>query len=66
MIFYHNNRSLETTDYKQLVVFYLEENNMAEYTGIALQTVDAGQNVVLTETPVCGSNCIQHREGVAL
>ncbi len=24
---------------------------MAEYTGIALQTVDAGQNVVLTETP---------------
>ena len=36
---------------------------MAEYTGIALQTVDAGQNVVLTETPVCGSNCIQHREG---
>ena len=36
---------------------------MAEFTGIALQTVDAGQNVVLTETPVCGSNCIQHREG---
>ena len=39
------------------------KNNMAEYTGIALQTVEAGQNVVLTETPVCGSNCIQHREG---
>lgn len=56
-------RNSETTDYKQLVVFYLEENNMAEFTGIALQTVDAGQNVVLTETPVCGSNCIQHREG---
>ena len=36
---------------------------MAEYTGIALQTVEAGQNIVLTETPVCGSNCIQHREG---
>ena len=36
---------------------------MAEFTGIALQTVEAGQNVVLTETPVCGSNCIQHREG---
>lgn len=36
---------------------------MAEFTGIALQTVEAGQNVVLTETPVCGSSCIQHREG---
>jgi len=39
---------------------------MAEYTGIALQTVDAGQNVVFTESPIPrgNSNCsIQHREG---
>lgn len=36
---------------------------MAEITAVALQTVEAGQNVVFTETPVCGSNCIQHREG---
>ncbi|MDE6133630.1 MAG: hypothetical protein K2G04_09720 [Oscillospiraceae bacterium] len=36
---------------------------MAEYTGSALQTVAAGQNVLLTETPVCGSNCINHRDG---
>lgn len=36
---------------------------MAEFTGITLQTVAAGQNVLFTETPVCGSNCIVHREG---
>ena len=36
---------------------------MAEYTNSALQTVAAGQNVLLTETPVCGSNCINHRNG---
>ena len=36
---------------------------MAEYTGSALQTGAAGQNVLLTETPVCGSNCINHRDG---
>ncbi len=34
-----------------------------ETTNIALQTVEQGQNVVFTETPVCGSNCIVHREG---
>lgn len=34
-----------------------------EITNTALQTVEAGQNVIFTETPVCGSNCIQHREG---
>ena len=27
---------------------------MAEFTGIALQTVAAGEDVALTETPVCG------------
>ena len=36
---------------------------MAEYTNIALQTVAAGQNVVFTETPVCGGRYITHREG---
>lgn len=36
---------------------------MAEFTANALQTVAAGQNVLLTETPVCSSAAIQHREG---
>lgn len=37
---------------------------MAEFTGIALQTVAANQNVLFTETPVWGCNCnILHREG---
>ena len=36
---------------------------MAEFTANALQTVAVGQNVLLTETPVSGSGCIQHREG---
>lgn len=36
---------------------------MAEFTANALQTVAANQNVVFTETPVCGSNCIVHRSG---
>lgn len=35
---------------------------MAEYTS-GLQTVATGQNVLFTETPVKGSNCIVHREG---
>lgn len=36
---------------------------MAEYTGVFVQQVAAGQNVLFNETPVCGSNCIVHREG---
>lgn len=36
---------------------------MAEFTANALQTAAAGQNVLFTETPVCGSNCIVHRAG---
>ena len=36
---------------------------MAEFTGIALQTVAAGEDVALTETPVSGSKCIVHRQG---
>lgn len=34
-----------------------------EVTASALQTVAVGQNVLFTETPVCGSNCIVHRDG---
>lgn len=34
-----------------------------ELTAIQTQTVAAGQNVLFTETPVKGSNCIQHRDG---
>lgn len=36
---------------------------MAEFTATTLQTVAAGQNVLFTETPVCGNNCIVHRQG---
>lgn len=37
---------------------------MAEFTGVALQTVEAGQNVIFTETPVKSCNCnIMHRQG---
>lgn len=39
---------------------------MAEYTAVALQTVAANQNVLFTETPVCGGNCIAHRDGSGL
>lgn len=35
---------------------------MAEYTAALLQTVAAGQNVLFTDTPVCGSACIVHRD----
>lgn len=34
-----------------------------EITNNALQTVALGQNVVFTETPVCPTKCITHREG---
>lgn len=36
---------------------------MAEYTNVALQTVEIGQNVIFGETPVNGPRCIVHREG---
>lgn len=37
---------------------------MAEFTGIALQSVLTNQNVLFTETPVCSNNCnILHRQG---
>lgn len=34
-----------------------------EITAIALQTVEAGQDVSFTETAVNGTNCIVHRQG---
>lgn len=37
-----------------------------EITANALQTVEANQNVLFTETPVCGSCSIIHREGSGL
>ena len=36
---------------------------MAEFTNATIQTVASNQNVILTETPVCPSRCIVHREG---
>lgn len=39
---------------------------MAEFTNGALQTVGIGQNVVFTETPVRGGNCVVHREGAGV
>ena len=43
--------------------FYEREVNKMEITGISLQTVAAGEDVAFTETPVCGSKCIVHRQG---
>ncbi len=39
---------------------------MAEYTNSNIITVASGQNVPLTETAVCGSPCIVHREGAGI
>lgn len=36
---------------------------MAEFVSSATQTVAAGQNVLFTETPVCGKCSIMHRDG---
>lgn len=36
---------------------------MAEFTSTTIQTVSAGQNLLLTETAIKGSNCINHRAG---
>lgn len=40
--------------------------NMAEFTAVAVQTVAPNQNVLYTETPVCGTKCIVHRPGSGL
>ncbi len=38
--------------------------SLAEYTGVAAQTVAAGQNVVFTESPVCcNRGYVVHRDG---
>ena len=39
---------------------------MAEFTAVAVQTVAPNQNVLYTETPVCGTKCIIHRPGSGL
>lgn len=39
---------------------------MAEYTGIALQTVAQGEDVAFTETAFSGGNCIVHRQGAGI
>ena len=39
---------------------------MAEYTANALASVLTNQNVLFTDTPVCGNNSITHREGSGL
>lgn len=39
---------------------------MAEYTANAVQTVLTNQNVLFTETAICGNNSITHREGSGL
>lgn len=37
-----------------------------EITANAIQTVGQNQNVLFTETAVCGNRCIRHREGSGL
>ena len=39
---------------------------MAEYTAVALQTVEPGNNILFTETAICGNSSIFHREGSGL
>lgn len=39
---------------------------MAEYTANTLQNVLTNQNVLFTDTPICGNNSITHREGSGL
>ena len=37
-----------------------------EITAVALQTVEQNQNVLFTDTAVCGGNSILHRDGSGL
>ena len=37
-----------------------------EITANTIQLIEQGQNSLFTETPVCGSNCIKHREGAGI
>lgn len=36
---------------------------MAEFTNVTVQQIAANGNAVFSETPICGSKCIVHREG---
>ena len=42
------------------------EGKYMEITAVALQTVEANQNALFTDTVVCGSNSIIHRDGSGL
>jgi hypothetical protein len=46
-----------------LPLFCEREVKIMEITGIALQTVSAGEDVAFTETAVSGTKCIVHRTG---
>lgn len=39
---------------------------MAEFTAVALQTVEPNQSIYFTDTVVCGNNSIVHRNGSGL
>ena len=39
---------------------------LAQYTNVFVQQILANGNAVFGETPVCGSNCIVHREGAGV
>ena len=39
---------------------------MAEFTSVAIQTVSENGNVLFTETPICPTRCITHRDGSGL
>ena len=41
----------------------MEEYIMAEFTAIALQEIAENQNILFTETPICPTKGILHREG---
>ena len=36
---------------------------MAEFTSVAIQTIAENGNVLFTETPICPTRCITHRDG---
>ena len=50
-------------EYPRRYLFLKGMSYLAEYTNISVQQVAANANVVFNETPVCGSNCIVHRDG---
>lgn len=39
---------------------------MAEFTGIAIQTVAQGEDVAFTETQASATKCIVHRQGSSI